>query len=243
VRDFMTEKIRKALPLLVVFFLILLPVYYFQVDSFFKTNGPSLLNQSTQGFLSIRGNLQLILTRLQWLVPLIALIVLTNESFADYGVAQMGPKHVGADLLRMAAEFLGLFLVICLGLALWMGLSKADPTTFSPVPSVGFKENLFVVAPLALVSIVLNSVAEEFIFRAYLLRKINGYVQKESLSLLICTVLFGLGHLYEGVIAAVLMTFLGLVLGRSYLKNRNLVPLVIFHSLWNLGVLVVVVFR
>jgi uncharacterized protein len=76
---------------------------------------------------------------------------------------------------------------------------------------------------------------EEFLWRGYLMNRIVDFLGKNTkfnwvIALVGSSIIFGLGHTYQGVGGVVKITAIGLLLGAGFLSvRRNLWPLIIVH--------------
>lgn len=92
------------------------------------------------------------------------------------------------------------------------------------------------VAVLAVTS-VFAPLLEEVVFRGFLLASLTKWLPTPG-AVLFSSVLFALAHLAPRDFVELVV--LGMVLGFSYARTRNLLTPMLIHSLWNSGVLVVV---
>ena len=100
----------------------------------------------------------------------------------------------------------------------------------TPLPSftspVGMGEFL-----LGLVLVAVVALAEETIFRGYLILRLRAITARPAMALLLSAVLFSLGHGYEGSAGVVTVGVMGLVLGFVYMWRKSLVAPVVMHFL------------
>ncbi len=79
---------------------------------------------------------------------------------------------------------------------------------------------------------------EEFVYRGYLMNRVaelaGGGTAAWAVSLVVVSVLFGVGHLYQGVSGILVNTAAGLVYGAVYLRaQRNLWAPIIAHGVYD----------
>ena len=91
--------------------------------------------------------------------------------------------------------------------------------------------------PLAVLFGLVAGYREEFFFRAYLLRRMDQLGLPVALSVIISTLLFSAGHLYQGPLGAATAAALGVLFAGVYLRNRNLHVIAVAHGLYNASVL------
>jgi membrane protease YdiL (CAAX protease family) len=85
-------------------------------------------------------------------------------------------------------------------------------------------------APLKLFTVATASIAEELIFRGYLMSRLQLYFKNTWAPVVISGVIFGLDHAAYGTLSNVLgPLFIGLLFGWRYQKYRNLKILIICH--------------
>ena len=89
------------------------------------------------------------------------------------------------------------------------------------------------VAIFALVVVLAGGVREE-LQRGFILHRFEHDLGGARLGLILFSVAFGLGHLTQGIDAALITGTLGLLWGVMYLRRRSVVAPAISHSLFNL---------
>lgn len=82
---------------------------------------------------------------------------------------------------------------------------------------------------LAVVLVLVVAIAEETIFRGYVLYRLREASGSTVLAVLLSTILFALGHGYEGAAGMILAGWLGLVFALVYLWRKNLAAPVAMH--------------
>jgi len=84
---------------------------------------------------------------------------------------------------------------------------------------------------LALVLVAVVAIVEETIFRGYLLLRFQNLKLSPTRAVLLSSVIFALGHGYEGSSGVVTVGALGLVLATVYLWRQSLVAPMVMHFL------------
>jgi membrane protease YdiL (CAAX protease family) len=148
----------------------------------------------------------------------------------------------GEPVYRIGWTFRGVRKDIALGIALFFPFSYANnlvertlqaagfsvPST--PLPSFlaarGLTEFL-----MAFVLVAVVAVAEETIFRGYLILRLKTVTQSQVAAVLLSAALFSVGHGYEGSAGVVTVGVMGLILGLVYLWRLSLVAPVVMHFL------------
>jgi len=133
------------------------------------------------------------------------------------------PLFISAGLLEKGLQQLGFSV-------------PATPSPFSAATSGPFD---FIIAFL-LVSIV--AFAEETIFRGYLILRFRNITAKPFQAVLLSSIIFSLGHGYEGSAGVITVGYMGLVFGLVYLWRRSLLAPIIIHFLQDFGGILVLPF-
>jgi len=134
------------------------------------------------------------------------------------GLGLFIPFTLSAGLLEQALEQLGLT------------APAAPPPSLSPSGAIQIVLAFFLVAVVA--------VAEETIFRGYLLLRFNKVTRSLAAAVIIATGIFTLGHGYEGSAGLTTVAYMGLVFAVVYIWRRSLVAPMILHFLQDfLGIL------
>jgi membrane protease YdiL (CAAX protease family) len=106
------------------------------------------------------------------------------------------------------------------------GLSAPSTPTPSALSASGTAE--FV---LAAVLVVVVAIAEETIFRGYLILRFKAVTASSAVAVVLSAVVFSLGHGYEGTAGVVTVGFMGLVFALVYLWRKSLVAPIVMHFL------------
>jgi membrane protease YdiL (CAAX protease family) len=212
----------RALELLVFLFLIVPSM----VLSFF-TIQQGMVNFTLTAIATILRDLAL--------VSLILFFIWRNrEALGSIGWRAQGAlKEVGLGLLLFVPLYFG---------AGWLdqllrSIGFSAPST--PLPAVpvnqGFGEIL-----LAIVLVIVVALAEETIFRGYLLLRFENLIQSPVWAVILSAVVFSLGHGYEGTSGAVTVGAIGAAFAVVYLWRKSLIAPVVMHFLLDfLGIVLV----
>jgi len=84
---------------------------------------------------------------------------------------------------------------------------------------------------LAFLLVVIVALAEETIFRGYLLLRFRAVTANQAVAVLLSAAVFSLGHGYEGSAGVVTVGVMGLVFALIYLWRRSLVAPMVMHFL------------
>jgi membrane protease YdiL (CAAX protease family) len=164
----------------------------------------------------------LLIVHLLWIQPEVPL--------EHFGIYRPRPR----DWLLAALAFAGavaLAAPIVVGMALVPALRELGST--------GYRWNLRSAweLPLALVFGLVTGYREELYFRAYLLGRFEQAGVPRAVGVAVSTALFGLGHLYEGILGLVLALAMGAYFSLMYLRARSLHVPAVAHGLFNAAAL------
>lgn len=142
---------------------------------------------------------------------------------------------VRADVIRIGAVLLGCFVIFAPFAALMLLL----PPAWGKYLASGFRWRLASASqiPLALAFGIVAGYREEFFFRSYLLKRFDSLGVPAALSVAISTLVFCIGHVYEGPLGLATAAALGVLFAAVYLRNRSLHVIAIGHGLYNATVL------
>ncbi len=115
------------------------------------------------------------------------------------------------------------------------GLSK--PSTPLPEFLTALDASQF---QLAIVMVLVVAVAEETLFRGYLIRRFEDVTGSVGASVLLSSLVFALGHGYEGAAGVVAVGFMGACFALVYLWRRSLVAPIVMHFLQDFLSIVVI---
>ena len=135
---------------------------------------------------------------------------LWSEAFV--GVLLFGVMFVGAELIEQ-------------------GLKAADV----PGPSTQMPKFLAAHSPaqflLAGALVIVVAIAEETIFRGYLILRLNGVTRSPAAAVILSSVIFALGHGYEGTAGVATVAYMGLFFALVYVWRGSLIAPIIMHFL------------
>jgi membrane protease YdiL (CAAX protease family) len=93
---------------------------------------------------------------------------------------------------------------------------------------------------LAFLMVVVVAVAEETIFRGYLLLRFRAFMRGIFAPVLLSSVIFSLGHGYEGSAGAVTVGFIGAVFALIYLWRKSITAPIVMHFLQDFAGIVLI---
>jgi membrane protease YdiL (CAAX protease family) len=167
------------------------------------------------------------------------LFILFLMSGKEGGLARFGAVRFRAAVLPRAIA-LSVVLAVLMGCALLPVSLLSDDLRRLFYASRSFAAPRPAMLAVALATCVLTGYREELFFRSYLLTVFEdldvGFPKAAAAS----SLLFAVGHAYEGIAAAIAIFLIGLILARAFRKRRNLHVVAISHALYDFCVLALV---
>lgn len=145
-----------------------------------------------------------------------------GESFAAIGWVRTG---IVREMLLGVALFVPM--VVCV--ALVMGILRAAGLAQPIKPPAYLLPRSGVDYVLAVPLLLVVAVAEETIFRGYLLRRFTQVTHSRALAVILTSAMFALGHAYQGPLGMVAVGTIGVVLALVYLKRGSLAAPIVMH--------------
>ena len=143
------------------------------------------------------------------------------------------PVHVAIGIFAFPVMFFGAMLAAFLFMK--MGLSLPQSTLRSVLAVRSWSQ-----VPLAVLLVAVVAVTEETIFRGYLLLRLKNVSGNMPFAVVVSTVVFAMGHGYEGQAGIATIGLLGLFFTLMYVGTNSLVAPVVLHFLQDLVAVVVV---
>jgi membrane protease YdiL (CAAX protease family) len=144
-------------------------------------------------------------------------------------------KNIGWNLRNFEIEiavgvvlFIPLFYVAGLLDAALVQTGFSSPKT--PLPSLEAAGGIGATI-LGIVLVAVVAFAEEVIFRGYLLLRFDAITSNPTVAVILSTLIFTLGHGYEGTAGIVTVGFLGLVFALTYRWRKSLIAPIMMHFL------------
>jgi uncharacterized protein len=173
------------------------------------------------------------------LVTLIAYFLWRNNETKD----QIGWHLRGG--LRDVIRGLVLFVFVFLAAGYLDQMLRAAGFTAPATPTPGF---LTARGPaeyaLALLLVVVVAVTEEVIFRGYLILRLTTVTGSSAVAIALSSVIFSLGHGYEGTAGVITVGFMGFAFALVYVWTGSLTAPIVMHFLQDvLGIVVLPLLR
>ena len=141
----------------------------------------------------------------------------------------LSAKNLDSDILLGFVLYIPFLFVIGLVTQLLTAIGLSSSSS-EPGPSFFHVGGRWEVA-LAVVLVVVVAVSEETIFRGYLIRRLQAATSSTTAAVLLSSIIFALGHGYEGSLGAVTVGVMGLVFALLYLWRQSLVVPIVLHFL------------
>jgi hypothetical protein len=221
---------------LFVLFLVFVPSLFFSLATLFN-NGQNIVVNFYNFNLGIRSALSWLIQSFQCGFPVLALIALTNESFADYGFNKISAKEWLKSLFRL----LGLTVLssIVLGIiAMLIMIFSKDFNYEDFYELVSREKNSIAAISLNLIPMTLLAFTEELCFRSYLYVNLNKIIENKWVCIIVVNILFGICHIYQGLIGVVGTFFVGIIFSIEFKNHKNIYTISVFHALRNAVALV-----
>jgi uncharacterized protein len=93
---------------------------------------------------------------------------------------------------------------------------------------------------LAFVLVLVVAFAEEIIFRGYLILRLTTVTGSTTAAVVLSSVIFSLGHGYEGTAGVVTVGFMGLFFAMVYVWRRSLVAPIVMHFLQDFLTIIII---
>jgi membrane protease YdiL (CAAX protease family) len=153
----------------------------------------------------------------------------SGESLTDIGVDRREPRRDVLRGLAVAAVIGGAGLLLYLG-AYALGLNRA--VIPSELPAAWWR------IPVEILIAAQNGVLEEVLVAGYLLRRLDQMGWRPGRALLASALLRGSYHLYQGLGGFAGNVIMGLIFGRLFQRWGRAAPLVVAHTVIDIGALV-----
>jgi uncharacterized protein len=134
---------------------------------------------------------------------------------------------VGLGVIFFPVVFYGAALLERLLLSIGFSVPSSPQPNLQPTP-----DPVHLVLAIILVTVV--AIAEETIFRGYLILRFKAIIKSSGWAVLISAVIFSLGHGYEGTAGVVTVGMLGVVYALAFLWRKSLVMPMTLHFLQDL---------
>jgi membrane protease YdiL (CAAX protease family) len=201
-------------------FFLLLALFAVTVIGYFSVHRRGAVHQPHRLFFY--------LTTIAWEWILVAYIYL--------GLRRRGKsiRNIAGRSWRGASDF---FIDIAIAFGFWIAALFALSLVAHAVGSNGMSQAARLLAPqgpfeslLWIALAVTAGICEEIIFRGYLQRQFVAWTRSAPIGVLLSAALFGVGHIYQGAKATIVIGVYGLMFGILAEVRQNLRPGIITHA-------------
>ncbi len=145
-----------------------------------------------------------------------------QESFLQIGLTlNQFKRHIFFGIIIFPGFYFSVFMI--LDFLTYLGLSHLEDIPPSLAPQ-GIWQII-----LGVVLVLVVAICEEVIFRGYLLTRIEEVTGNTCLAVFLSTLLFTLGHGYEGIAGMLAVAYIGLVFSLLYLWRKSLTMVIVLH--------------
>lgn len=159
-----------------------------------------------------------------------------NLKFKDFGIIMIKLGYTLKSLLVYSGIFIMLIPVVILFIVL--------PETGQKIFETGYRWQLqrFSQIPLAILFCITTGYSEEIFFRSYLLTRLKQLGSSTYVAVTVSTLLFAMGHLYQGYTGYIVAALQGIYFSIVFLKKKNIHLTALAHSFYNFTVLITSLF-
>jgi len=206
--------------LLLFFLLIIWPLSSYLL---MKEQQPRLSASGFEGLnLSTQIYLPTILIQLLVFLLIVLVLRLEKKSFSTIGLKGFDLRN----LLIGAVSWFGMSLLLLVVSFLLRSYNlSTPPDVLKLLPRTNPQKFLWIVMALS------ASLAEESAFRGFVLTRLNIYLKKWWLTILIASISFSSGHLYQGTAGTIFAGIYGVLFSFLFLWRKSLVPCMTAHLL------------
>jgi membrane protease YdiL (CAAX protease family) len=221
-----------------VVFLVFIPSLFFSLTALLN-NGQSVIVNYFNFNLGVRSALSWLMQSFQYGFPVLVLLFLTNESFADYGFNKISIKEWFKSLFRLLGLSILFSIILSIIVMLMMSFFK-DFNYEDFYKLIGSRKNSIFAFSLNLIPIVLIAFTEELCFRSYLYINLNKIIKNKWICIMIVNLLFGICHIYQGLIGVIGTFFIGIIFSIEFKNHKNIYTISVFHALRNITTFILV---
>jgi membrane protease YdiL (CAAX protease family) len=228
------EKRINILKCLLVVLVVVIPSTFRAITALL-TEDPKNISFNYYNFdLGVYSALSWLIMSLQFAFPVLLVILISNESFKDYGFNKISLKDAAKALLRLFLIILGPPLVIVI-ISVCIQLLFFNGIVYDIFNEILFNEKITIKMFLInILPIILASFAEEICFRSFLYTNLNKLFKAKWVCILITSLLFSGYHIYQGIAGVIYAFFFGIICGIEYKNHKNIYTIGIFHAVKNI---------
>jgi membrane protease YdiL (CAAX protease family) len=232
--DFMNNK--KAFLVskcLLVIFLIIIPGTFIPLVNLIGNTDNIKWTIDFYSKMTINNLLSMVVTSLQISFPIIFIIILSKESFKEYGFNKISKKDLALSILRQLLSFIGIMVVIGIVIIVIQYIFKLNLINDTTKFNIEIRKSNIFLFILSIIPLFLGAFTEELCFRSYFYNNINKIIQNKWVCIIITNLLFSSGHIYQGIYGCIYSFILGMVMNIEYKNRNNIYTIIIFHMITN----------
>lgn len=192
-------------------------------------------------FLIKQGSVSFVLTAIASILRDLALVFLilfflwrNREALSSIGlIFKAAKRNAGLGILLFLPFYFGMGALERSLEAIGFSGSKTPLPSFLDIHGMG---EVF----LAFILVVVVAIAEEIIFRGYLILRLKAVTGSVTWAVFLSAFIFSLGHGYEGTAGVVTVGIIGVIFGFIYVWRKSLLAPIIMHFLLDFVGIVVI---
>jgi membrane protease YdiL (CAAX protease family) len=184
--------------------------------------------------MTINNLLSMVVTSLQVSFPIIFIMILSKESFNEYGFNKISKKDFVLSILRQFLMLIGIMIIIGIVITVMQYIFQLNLLNDTIKFNIKIRKNNVSLFLLSIIPLFLSAFTEELCFRSYFYNNINKIIQNKWLCIIITNLLFSVGHIYQGIYGCIYSFVLGIVMSIEYKNKNNIYTIIIFHMITNI---------
>lgn len=211
---------------------------------------PAYLKQSLQFDIGLMFHPEYHLNTLIYTLPQMCLMLYVLQLRSPGGLGDFGIGNIGISLfIPVLLTYLLIFGVsTALGIFAELISMVSEINFYNPALPESLPEGFSPLRPpflplLILLTSLVIAYFEELFFRVYLIGQFAETSRENHLVVLLSSLVFAGGHLYQGLIGGLGTFLIGLLLGYRYLHSRNWHEVSIAHALYNFTIILLIPLR
>jgi len=228
------EKRINILKCLLVVFVVVIPSTFRAITPLFKEEPKNISFIYYNFDLGVYSALSWLIMALQFAFPVLLVILISNESFKDYGFNRISIKDAVKALLRLFLIIFGPPLLLCI-ICVILSLIFFNGVIYDIFDGILFKEKIpLQMFLINILPIILVSFTEEICFRSFLYTNLNKIINSKWVCIFITSLLFSGYHIYQGILGVIFAFFFGIICGMEYKNHKNIYTIGTFHAIKNI---------
>jgi membrane protease YdiL (CAAX protease family) len=228
------EKRINILKCILVILVVVIPNIRISISAFLKAGPENIFFNAYSFDLSIYSAISWLIMSLQYAFPVLLVIIISNESFKDFGFNKISIKDAAKALLRLILFLLASSVIFGVIYVCILFLFFKD-LIYDIYNKTIFMKNIQIQMFLInILPIMLASFTEELCFRSYLYTYLNKIIKSKWVCIFIISLLFSSYHIYQGILGVISAFIFGLICNIEYKNHKNIYTIGIFHAIKNI---------